>query len=173
MVVSSFAKIEPGLHIWIGAIIVEGPAAVINSRGLILLTRRRVVAGGVGFRRTQTVSQVFNHSRQKRNEHDCDDDQRESFLYDFDVAEPKAGEETDRDPSDAAYNVVDQESPIGHPAHTGNEWSEGSDYRDESGDDDCLATIVFIELVGSVQVLPIQEPHLLFAKDLRTEVCAE
>jgi len=108
-----------------------------------------------------------------REHDDGDDDQLEVVLDEWLLAEESADEGEQDDPADAAGDVVEGESGVGHLADAGDEGGEGSDDGDETGEDDGLAAVFFVELVGVGQVLLVQQARVFPREDLGAELVAD
>jgi hypothetical protein len=82
-------------------------------------------------------------------------------LHERDVAAEVGGEGEGRCPHQAANDVVDDELAVGHGADPGDERGEGTDDRDETGEEDGLATVLGVERLRPLQVLPLQETDVV------------
>ncbi len=73
-------------------------------------------------------------------------------------------EDKERNPGEAAYDVVGEEFHIGHFADACYEWGEGSDDWDESGQDDGFCAVFFVEAMCAVNMLFFEAPFTLAFK---------
>src|SRR5262249_47805561 len=107
------------------------------------------------------VAQELDDPGHEGERDDGEDDQREVAPHHRDVAEDIATDREDRDPADAARDVVEGEARVGHPAHARDERGEGANDRHEAGDHDGLRAVALVEFVGALEVLAIEEAHVL------------
>ena len=76
------------------------------------------------------------------------------------MAEQETAGNRGGDPEDAAKNIVDEIAPIGHFCGAGDGWTEGADDGGETGEDDGAAAILFIEVVGALQMVATEEERV-------------
>lgn len=84
------------------------------------------------------IAEDFDYCWEDREENYYQDYDCQIFFDERDVAEEVAAEGEDRDPENAAENVVRNESRVVHFADAGDEGRECSNYWDESREDDCF-----------------------------------
>src|SRR6266567_3055977 len=104
-------------------------------------------------------------------EHDDHDDQDVDAGKDCrkHTGEPIAAPGHGGDPADSSRDVVEEEAPVLHGAHPGQHGREGTDDRHEARDDDGLGPVLFVEAVGALDVLRIEEERLLAREDARPQ----
>src|SRR3990172_2959203 len=105
-------------------------------------------------------------------EDDPHDHEREVLFDHGYVAEIVPAEYKDCYPDDTAGDVIEYETAVGHTAYACHERREGADYRHEPRDDDGFPSVLFIKLVGAVEVFPVQKPDVFLMKDLRPDKMA-
>ena len=101
-------------------------------------------------------AQQAPHHRQHRYDDDQDRHDAEVLLDDRHVAEQVAAPQEQRDPGDAAGEVVRGEARAPHAADAGDERRERADDRNEARQHDGLAAVLLVERLGAVQVGPLQ-----------------
>ncbi len=88
-----------------------------------------------------------------------------SFLNVGDGAPQEISEgEHAHDPADAAQNVVCQKSLVAHLADSRHRWSEGPNNGDETRQNDGLAAVLLVKMLGSKQMVFPEEKGIFFLK---------
>ena len=90
--------------------------------------------------------------------------------YERQVAEIIAGKHKNGWPGDTAEYVVRDKPGILHPADAGHKGHEGANDGDETGQDNGLSPVLFIEFMRPVQVLFVKKAHILLEKNFRADV---
>lgn len=70
-------------------------------------------------------------------------------------------------PQQTADDIERQEAPVVHLACASDDWREGAYDRYETGNDDCLATMLLIKGLRSLNVLLFKEARVGFSEDAR------
>ena len=79
-------------------------------------------------------------------------------------------ESEDGHPDHPAYDVIAFETPVGHLPNAGHKRRERAYDGNESRQDDGLPAVLFVELMGALQVFLVQEPHVFSAKHFWSNV---
>src|SRR5687767_8533552 len=145
---------------------VSGPIVNCGRRG-----RRSDVGrcGTGGDRGAPAFLPPVDDPRQNRQE-----DHHENNLFDVPIdpghpaAEEVAGEQHGPYPEQAAEDVVEHEVPIPHLGDPRHDRRKRANDWHESRENDRLATMLFVELVGPVQVLLVEEAGVLPGEDAGT-----
>ncbi len=116
------------------------------------------------------MTEILDEARNHRNDDDDHDDESEILLDDGDVAEEIAPQNEENDPADSPDDVIGDESPVGHPSDAGHEGGKRPDDRHKPGDDDGLASMLFIKRMGPVQVLLLEESRFFLMKNLGADI---
>ncbi len=110
---------------------------------------------------TAFFSYDFDDGGHNRENDNHQDDEREIAFDDGEIAEEVAAEDKERNPEQAAYDVVGEELHISHFADASDKRCEGPDDWHEAGDDDGFCAVFFIETVGAVNMFFFEEPFTL------------
>ena len=102
--------------------------------------------------------QHFNYRGKHRKKDDRENHQGEVLLDDGRIRKEVACKYEQRRPQNSSDDVVGNELGVSHFANAGDKWGKRSDYRHEARDDDCLAAVTLVELVGLHQVFALDEP---------------
>ena len=116
------------------------------------------------------MAEKLYHPGQYGDDNDCADDEGEIIFHQGQIAEIITGEHAYEDPGNAANYIVAHEFPVCHLSYTGYKGGKSPDDRNETCDDNCFAAIAFIKLVCLYEVVLIEESHLLFVKNLGTDI---
>src|SRR5213593_1579100 len=85
--------------------------------------------------------------------------QREAAPDEGKVSKQVTPSDEQHHPQDSAADVVEQESPIGHPADTGHKRGECPHDGHEPGQHDGEASVALVETVRAVQIVRFEEPY--------------
>jgi len=111
------------------------------------------------------VTDKLDKARQERNYDDGQDHKTKILSNSWEIAEIVPPEHEHADPGNARCNRVEQELQGVHGTYTGNKGSKGSDDRQESGDDNRLAPILFVKMVCAFEICPVEETYIVPVKD--------
>ena len=100
----------------------------------------------------QSCTQHFYHGRQYGNHNNGHNQQFEVLLYKRKVTEEITRITEDGNPAGAPNQVVQHEVIVMHLTHPRHEWRKRTDDRHKTGYDNCLASILLIELMGLVEM---------------------
>lgn len=109
----------------------------------------------------------------ERDEDDAENDDGEMLFHRRQIAEEVATEDKDRRPEKIATDTIGQKTRIGHATDTRDKWRKGTNDRHKSGNDNGFAAVLFVELVGFLQVFFLDKPGLLSLQDLVADQFAD
>jgi len=108
------------------------------------------------------LANKFNHTGQYWNDNDGEDDHGKVALDHGNITEIITCKNKCCYPGNTADDIITDEMPVGHAADTCHKRREGPDDGDKACNDDCLATVLLVELVRPVQVLFVEKTDMLF-----------
>ena len=114
------------------------------------------------------LAKVFNYDGKYRYYDDRKNDEGKVSLYGRQVAEIVAPHYKKCDPCNTAEDIVTSKARVRHfpnPCHKGR---KGTDDRDESRYNYSFASVLFIKVVGSVKILPVEKTNIFLVKYFRT-----
>src|SRR5688572_4160693 len=136
-------------------------------RWLRRCSRRRADRGRRRYRPLPFLVPV-DDSGQDRQEHDNDNDKLDVLVDPRNVAAQEIpGEEHAPDPEQPARHIIEDEAPVLHLADAGHDRGKSPDDRHETRNDDGLATVALVEVLGPVQVALVEQQRILAGKDAR------
>lgn len=115
----------------------------------------------------------FPRERNDADDDDGDDDDAEVLLNNGDVAKVVTAPNKERDPRDAADDVVLEKGGVVHFANACDEGCEGADDGDEACEDDCFFAVLGEKGVGAVKVIFAKEKAVVFGEHCRSELVAD
>src|SRR5262245_59296975 len=126
-----------------------------SRRGSGLVSARLVLCEELALRRAlpSPIAEHFEHRGEDRDDDDGQDHQLEVLLDDRLAAELPAGHQEEEHPGHSARDIEEREPCIAHSADTGDKRGEGTDDRYEARQDDRLAAVSLVKLLGLDQVL--------------------
>ena len=100
----------------------------------------------------------MNQQRQDRKKNDCDDQffKRIDEPWEF-LAEEETNTRQAHDPEDPSDHVELKEPDVVHLANSSHNRRKCANDRDESGDDDRFPTMLYIKILGTLQVLWVEQ----------------
>ena len=104
----------------------------------------------------QSCTQHFYHGRQYGNHNNGHNQQFEVLLYKRKVTEEITRITEDDNPAGAPNQVVQHEVIVMHLTHPRHEWRKRTDDRHKTSYDNCLASILLIELMGLVEMVLLE-----------------
>lgn len=110
---------------------------------------------------------------ENRDEYDGEDDDFKVVLDSRDVAKEIAGTQDGYNPQNSTAYAECCEPHEAHPADAGHKRGEGSDDRDETGEDDGDGAVAIVEILGFDKVLFVQKPGRLTIEDVGAKPVAE
>ena len=110
---------------------------------------------------------------QQGDEYDGHDEYLQVVLHERQVAEEISGVAEERHPESPARHVVEHEVIVMHLPHAGHEGGECPYDGDEPGDDDGLASVFLVELMGLVQVALLENLGIGVVEQLLAEEMAD
>ena len=85
------------------------------------------------------------------------------------IAEIIAAPGKDDGPNNAAGDVVKNETPVSHASDAGHKGGKGADNRDEAGEENGLAAVLFVEFIGLIKIFPFKKKAFFLIKDAGAE----
>lgn len=119
------------------------------------------------------MTQELDDTRQDRYDDNSEYHQGEVLFDRGDIAKKVASKDENGDPGDAGRDIIDHETPVGHKTETSHKRCKGSDDRNESGYDNCLPSMLFIEPVGPFQIFSVQETDIFLVEYLRPDIITD
>lgn len=120
---------------------------------------------------------VFQHmdsGRQHGEDNDAQDNGDEVAVdIRNEAAQVVAGQRDADPPGQAADDVIGNELGIGHAPHPGEYGGKRPDDRHEAGQDNGLAAVLLVELLGALEVMFMEEQRFLPLEDLPAHPVAE
>lgn len=112
------------------------------------------------------LAQEFDDPGQDGDDDNCEDNEGEVLLDHGNITEKITGEGERGYPDNTANDIIADKAYVGHAPDTGHKRRKSSDDGDKTGDNNCLTAVLFKKLMCPVQILFIEEPHVLLMKDL-------
>ena len=121
-----------------------------------------------GLRLLITVTEKFYDTRHNGDNNYGKNHKGKIPLYYGEISEEITRKKADSNPGNAPDDIVDNKTTVFHAPYTCHKGREGSNYGNKPGNNDRLAAIFFIEMVGLLQVLFIQKTGVFSMKYLRS-----
>ena len=120
----------------------------------------------------QPIPRGLRQHGQDRHEDDPVHDQAEMFLHERQASEKIPGADQREYPAQRARDVEQQKAAPAHAGDPGDKGGEGADKGNETGQENGLSAVPFVELPGLMQIFAFQ-PTVVFAKNGRPDVFAD
>ena len=107
-----------------------------------------------------TGPEQLDADRQHGDQHDAEQDELDVGLDEGDLTQEVAQRGDAGAPQRPAQHVVDQERPVPHAAHTGDDRGERPHHRHEPGQHHRAGAVPGEEVVGPLHVLLLEQPRV-------------
>ncbi len=113
------------------------------------------------------MPKTFNEAGKNRNNNNGENDNRKITFDERNISEKVPPPDKRINPKYPPKDAKANETPEGHLTDTGHERGKGANNGNEAGNNNRLATVFFVKMLGSVQIFLFKKTNIFSMKNLR------